>query len=81
MGFRGMLGHLAHPVMTPVWARDKCTCTTAILSDRDVDTHRHTHTQNTHEQTQPYGHKGSTGWTCSTEQQINKTGVLWSFIR
>lgn len=30
MAFLGMLGHLAHPVMTPVWGRDECSFSLAM---------------------------------------------------
>lgn len=32
MAFQGMLGHLAHPVTTPVWGRDKCSAAPAICT-------------------------------------------------
>lgn len=47
--FLHMLGHLALPVTTPVWAGDKCAFTDSL--------HTHTHTQTTDSATSSY-------WEC-----------------
>lgn len=60
MAFQGMLGHLAHPVTTPVWGRDKCSLAPAICTWSG----RHTHT-NTREAHAGGGGTvvGMMGWT------------------
>lgn len=42
MAFLGMLGHLAHPVTTPVWGRDKCSFAPASRTWSGQHTHVHT---------------------------------------
>lgn len=37
-----MLGHLAHPVTTPVWGHDKCSFTPALRTLSGQRTHIHT---------------------------------------
>lgn len=44
MAFLGMLGHLAHPVTTPVWGNDKCSFTPRPHTQAGQRTH-----------VQPYG--------------------------
>lgn len=42
MAFLGMLGHLAHPVTTPVWGHDKCSFTPALSTQSGRHIHMDT---------------------------------------